>query len=231
MNSHREKLLRKIEASLEQMVLPGLGADHPGSFRGYTFRVDAPLETLLERFKQELEALSGHFHRIDDFDRLGPLILDLLQSYRAQRILAWDDRGLGLPWLRPALVEAGITVEAGDLAADPAARQAMLADLDQIKVGLTGLRGALADTGAVALVSGPGRSRMASLLPPVHIALLTRQHLYPSLPAFLADNPGATRDGSNLVFIAGPSRTGDIEMTLSLGVHGPKDVHVIVLPK
>jgi L-lactate dehydrogenase complex protein LldG len=78
------------------------------------------------------------------------------------------------------------------------------------------------------LISGPGRGRLASLLPPVHIALLPGQKLYPSLPAFLAANPTATKTGSNLVLITGASRTADIEMTLSIGVHGPGEIHVII---
>ncbi|MDX1520370.1 MAG: lactate utilization protein, partial [Anaerolineae bacterium] len=134
------------------------------------------------------------------------------------------------PWLRTALHEAGVEIRPSDLPDDDAGRKAKLANIDDIRVGLTGAHGGLADTGAVALISGPGRSRAASLLPPVHIALLPAGRLYPSLPAFLADHPAATGQGSNLVFIAGPSRTGDIEMTLSLGVHGPGEVHVIITP-
>jgi L-lactate dehydrogenase complex protein LldG len=116
------------------------------------------------------------------------------------------------------------------LAVEAAERKARLSDLDGILVGLTGAQGGLADTGSLALVSGPGRGRLASLLPPVHIALLPMRQLYPSLPAFLAANPTAATAGSNLVFITGPSRTADIELTLSMGVHGPKEIHAIIFP-
>jgi L-lactate dehydrogenase complex protein LldG len=50
------------------------------------------------------------------------------------------------------------------------------------------------------------------------------------MATFLDANPDITKESSNLVFIAGPSRTGDIEMTLTIGVHGPGEVHVIILP-
>ena len=116
------------------------------------------------------------------------------------------------------------------LAADADGRKTNLAAVDDVLVGLSGAQGGLADTGAIAVISGPGRGRLASLLPPVHIAILSKQRLYPALPVFLSNNPNATADGSNLVLIAGPSRTGDIELTLSMGVHGPGETHVIVVP-
>lgn len=230
MTNGRDKLLSKIKTSLRAAVLPGLKTGHPGSFQGYTYPTEAPPEALAAQFQQELEALSGHAYVITDVEEIVPVLLKILQQHSAQRILAWDDQGLNLPWLRPALTGAGITIENGDLAPDEAGRKARWLELDDIQVGLTGAQGGLADTGAVALISGPGRGRAVSLLPPVHIALLPLSCLYPSLPAFLADNPNATAEGSNLVLITGPSRTGDIEMTLTMGVHGPGEVHVVIVP-
>jgi len=128
------------------------------------------------------------------------------------------------------LTEGGITIVDNKISPNSAGRKENLAEMDNVVVGLTGAHGGLADTGAVALISGPGRGRLASLLPPVHITLLSKNKLYPSIPSFLSAHPTATADGSNPVFIAGPSRTGDIEMTLSMGVHGPGEVHVIITP-
>jgi L-lactate dehydrogenase complex protein LldG len=225
----REKFLNRIRQQLRQAVLPAASPEHPGSFQGYTFRADAPVEQLVEDFARELRALSGHVHLVRDQEEVGPVILEILRNHQAERIMAWDDPAPGLPWLSSALREAGITIEESWLAAAPAERKARLAALDGVMVGLTGAQGGLADTGALVLISGPGRGRLASLLPPVHIALLPAQQLYPSLPAFLAAHPDAATAGSNLVFIAGPSRTGDIEMTLSMGVHGPKEIHAVIL--
>jgi L-lactate dehydrogenase complex protein LldG len=50
------------------------------------------------------------------------------------------------------------------------------------------------------------------------------------MAAFFAAHPDAVRESSNLVLITGPSRTGDIELTLTVGVHGPKTVHVVLVP-
>jgi L-lactate dehydrogenase complex protein LldG len=191
---------------------------------------EVPAETLVEAFKRELEALSGHVHLpADDDDGVGQIV-DILDRHQAHRLLAWDESSLGLSGLSSGLARAGIAVERIELARHSPERTTQLAQIDEVTVGLTGAHGGLADTGAIALMSGPGRSRLASLLPPVHIALLPKDRLYASISAFLTANPRATEAGSNLVFIAGPSRSGDIELTLSMGVHGPGEVHVLILP-
>ena len=104
-----------------------------------------------------------------------------------------------------------------------------LTELDDVRVGLTGAVAGLADTGSLVLVSGPGRGRIASLLPPLHIAMLRVSQLHPTYAAFLAAHPQIEDAGSNLVLITGPSRTADIEMTLTRGVHGPGEVHVVLI--
>ncbi len=230
MSTNRETFLNNIKNNLHSALLPQASPEHPGSFQAYSFEPDAPADKLTEQFKQELETLAGHVHILADIEDTAQTILEILAGHQAKQIIAWDDQGLGLPGLRQALVEAGITIKRDTLPPNGGERKSGLAEMDNVVVGLTGADGGLANTGTVALISGPGRGRLASLLPPVHIALLPKNKLYPSLPVFLADHPGATAEGSNLVFIAGPSRTGDIEMTLSMGVHGPGEVHVIITP-
>jgi L-lactate dehydrogenase complex protein LldG len=227
---NREDFLNRLKNSLRQTYLPAATPEHPGSFQAYTYQADAPLAKMAEDFARELRALSGYVYLLQEIGAVLAIILEILRKHQAQRIIAWDDEELGLPWVSGALAEAGITVEINDLPAEADGRKASLARLDGVLAGLTGAHGGLADTGTLALVSGPGRGRLASLLPPVHIALLPLQKLYPSLPAFLAANPGIAAEGSNLVLITGPSRTADIELTLSMGVHGPKEIHVIIFP-
>jgi L-lactate dehydrogenase complex protein LldG len=67
------------------------------------------------------------------------------------------------------------------------------------------------------------------VLPPVHVAIVSRQQLVANLGTLLQARPGLLDEASNIVIIAGPSRTADIEMTLSHGVHGPKHVHVVLV--
>ncbi|MDQ7784977.1 MAG: lactate utilization protein [Desulfomonilaceae bacterium] len=86
--------------------------------------------------------------------------------------------------------------------------------------------GAIAETGSLICTSTGGRAVQANLLPSHHVALVSPEHIYPTLEDFFAacGDPPPT----NITFITGPSRTADIELTLTIGVHGPERVSVIV---
>ncbi|HRQ21907.1 MAG TPA: LUD domain-containing protein [Anaerolineales bacterium] len=90
----------------------------------------------------------------------------------------------------------------------------------QITVGVTKARVGLADTGSILEAD---EELLGSLLPEIHIAVLKSEDIQPSLPDAMP-----LIQNKNAVFITGPSRTADIEMTLTIGVHGPKEVHVFV---
>jgi L-lactate utilization protein LutB len=94
----------------------------------------------------------------------------------------------------------------------------------EILVGVTKAVCGLADTGSVLVTDGKGDPLKASLLPEIHIAVLRSADIYPSLP----DAMYLVKNTSAAVFITGPSRTADIEMTLTIGVHGPKEIHVFL---
>ena len=101
-------------------------------------------------------------------------------------------------------------------------------------LGITGADYAVAETGSVVLLPRRGISRLVSLLPPVHLALVRPQDVVESLDdLFLLRRLEYHRNGgemgSYLNFITGPSRTADIEQTLVEGVHGPKEVHMVLL--
>ncbi len=94
----------------------------------------------------------------------------------------------------------------------------------QILVGVTKASCGLADTGSVLVADGRGNPLEASLLPEIHIAILNTADILPSLPSAMP----LVQDAGAAVFITGPSRTADIEMTLTIGVHGPKEIHVFL---
>jgi L-lactate dehydrogenase complex protein LldG len=85
----------------------------------------------------------------------------------------------------------------------------------------------LADTGSVVLAASPEEPRANSLLPDVHVTLLREDRILPGLEelfaALGAELPSA------LAIVTGPSRSADIEQRLAVGVHGPREVHVVLI--
>jgi len=113
-------------------------------------------------------------------------------------------------------------------------RAARLRALEPAPVCISGADAGIAESGTIVLRSGAGRGRLASLIAPVHIAVLRRARIVRGLGAALAmlqEQHGRDMlvDSSNLTLISGPSRTGDIELTLTLGVHGPREIHVVLI--
>ena len=92
--------------------------------------------------------------------------------------------------------------------------------------GITGVDAALAETGTIVVSSGPGKSRLVSLLPPVHIALVPTSSLTVDLFTWTAARGGAMP--ASVTLISGPSKTADIEQVMAIGVHGPKRLIVIL---
>jgi L-lactate dehydrogenase complex protein LldG len=87
---------------------------------------------------------------------------------------------------------------------------------------------ALADPGSVVLAASPAEPRARSLLPEVHITTVTEDRVLPGLDGLFAAVGGQLP--SNLAIVSGPSRSADIEQILALGVHGPREEHVVILP-
>jgi len=101
--------------------------------------------------------------------------------------------------------------------------------LDDDTAGVTGITAAAADYGAMLADSGHPHQLTLSLLPPHHIAVLRVQDIYPTLAevmdkSFAVENSPRARN-----IICGPSRTADIEQTLTLGAHGPVAVHILII--
>lgn len=98
-------------------------------------------------------------------------------------------------------------------------------------VGITGAFCALAETGTLMMCSGAQTPAAASLLPETHIAVVSRSRIVTGMEdawALLRSDLGSMPRAVN--FISGPSRTADIEQTVTLGAHGPYRVHVLLLP-
>ncbi|MBK9166420.1 MAG: lactate utilization protein [Bryobacterales bacterium] len=95
--------------------------------------------------------------------------------------------------------------------------------------GITAADYALADTGTLVMFSSQEEARLISLLPPVHLALVPRERILTGLDELLTLHPQPMDRSCSMVLITGPSRTADIEQILVRGVHGPGEIHVVVV--
>jgi L-lactate dehydrogenase complex protein LldG len=224
-NDNRYEILTQIRHSLKAARLPDARATLPP----FAPAPRADVAALVSDFMRELEAVGVKAYAPAHTAEAIDLVIRLLHASEAKELLAWADSELPLEGLGAAVRAAGFVPLDAQVPADAAGRRARLAELGRASVGLTGALAGLVDTGSLALLSGPGRPRLASLLPPVHVAILSKRALFPAMADFFAAHPNGVRDASNLVFITGPSRTADIEQTLTLGVHGPREVHVVLV--
>ncbi len=182
---------------------------------------------LLDRFLVELSLAGGTGHRVQCPAQALGALRDLVRAAGVRRAVMWRHPLLARLDVRVALADTG--VECWEVPADvPEGEQLTL--MATADLGITAVDYAVAETGSLVLCSRPGQERLVSLLPPVHVALLPPSALVPSLEALPPllrrdlEGPGGV---SNIVFITGPSRTADIELSLTQGVHGPKTLHVI----
>jgi L-lactate utilization protein LutC len=176
-------------------------------------------DDLAARFTESLIAVKGEVIRADGLDDAWNKLSDLLRDLGARRVVANDEpplNTLDLPARWPDLDWHVVGKTPGDL-------RAFAASAD---VGLSGGAAALAETGSVVVTSGPGRSRLATLLPPVHVALVPTSCLTPDIFTWTAARQG--NPPASMTVISGPSKTADIEQTLAIGVHGPGRFIVIL---
>jgi L-lactate dehydrogenase complex protein LldG len=152
-----------------------------------------------------------------------------LTTGQEKMVLGWDPKAIPLESVREALADMGFEL------VTPAA----LTSIDSrervrhIRFGITSAHAAFAATGTLLLAHGPHSSRSASLLPFRHVALVPLSRLYPNVEAWLAERRERDlleflRVHANIALVSGPSKSADIEMNLTLGVHGPKFLHVIL---
>ncbi len=134
-------------------------------------------------------------------------------------ILSWGLEHIGLPGFAEALATSGIRATQ--------AREA------SARIGVTGVDACLAATGSLVIATGVGKPRVASLLPPVHIAIVRPGQIIADFETWVAlqhrNGPDDFRAQASQVVISGPSRTADIAMQLILGMHGPGELHLVIV--
>jgi L-lactate dehydrogenase complex protein LldG len=102
-------------------------------------------------------------------------------------------------------------------------------EMFQIGAGITSTSGAIAETGAIIVWPTEQEPRLMSLVPPIHIAVLDADRIYNTFCEAIQNQNWPAKMPTNVLLISGPSKTADIELVLAFGVHGPKELVVIIL--
>ncbi len=208
MPTARDAILARLRSAQRTARLPLAGAPAPPPAR-------EPMgpEACLERFFRELDALGVETIRAGSPEEVRRAVAGRVDGLQ---VLSWD--------------AAVLPYEVGEVLGRPVLGDAPREAQAAADVGVTGCDAAIAETGTLVLLSGPGRSRSVSLLPPVHLAVVRRGDVMLGMEEFFRVHGDSRAATASCTFITGPSRTADIELTLTLGVHGPAQVVVVVGP-
>jgi L-lactate utilization protein LutC len=187
-------------------------------------------DALIARFIQETDLLKGKAFAVTGDAEASALILDLLRQHNVDHILAWDYAHIPVAGLGDVLRDANIRVTQPRVHEERSPE--LMAHLGSAGAGVSGVEAAIAMTGTLILSSGEGKGRIPTVLPPIWIAVVALDQLMPRLEDWLASERArgmmTIYERANLAFVTGPSRTGDIEMQLILGVHGPGTEYLII---
>jgi len=187
-------------------------------------------EDLCERLAAEITAVGGEATLVPSVAAAREFVAKLLMEAHARSALCWQHELLERLGLTELLQSRGIaqhTYRSLSAVAETERRPTQLA----CDVGITGVDLAIAETGSLALCSQPGHERTASLLPPFYIAVVERAQIVPDLLDAFAwlQKRGLENLPSNMALVTGPSKSGDIELTLTTGVHGPGRWCVVII--
>jgi L-lactate dehydrogenase complex protein LldG len=218
----REKILADVERSTGVRH----GDDGPGQRNASLARPAwIPSETPWHEAERELDGLSDRFHLARSPQELHRVLMDIVREHDISRAIRWDH-----PLLEDLKIDASLR-ECGVEVAIPSREKEGKVISARAGLGITAADAFVMESGTIVLRSRAGQGRATSLLPPVHLAIVTSDRRL----GRLEDLPGLVRywreeaDGlpRAITLITGHSRTADIELTLVSGVHGPGIVHVV----
>ena len=222
----QQKMLTRIRASLGRTV----GRSEPKRLPVFLMQTSAvDPQSLKVEFESENEKVGGNVAHVNSREDVMAYLQNLLATGDESSVSISDGFLIEELRLREWLLERGTEIVTW---VATTSIEAYKRKLLQCGIGVTCADYALADTGTVVLLSGREHHRLASLLPPVHVCLLPTERIFPNLALLLDHISDASysreRPPHALTCITGPSRTADIEQTITTGVHGPKALHVLL---
>ncbi len=185
---------------------------------------------LCDAMVEQVNAVGGVGKVCEDWPLAREAVAALFDQYSVKSALCWQHAVLDELRLSELLRSHEIALldydSLAELPADQQRTNMLAAD-----IGISSVDYAIAETGTLVVGSRPGQERLASLLPAAHVAIIAENQIVPDLFDVFAklENRPDNALSSNIALITGPSKTGDIELQLTTGVHGPGKWHIIVV--
>ncbi len=194
-----------------------------------------PAGELLERFEAELVVLGCIAYRASSLSMLEGILRPILNQAPASPVVLSRNSLLNQLHVAEMVGRWGLRASPWpDGVPEQAGSAHFREDCFAAQVGITGADFALAETGSLVLTSFTEGSQLASLAPATHVVLYRRSQLRATLDEVLQDlpvsrDPALPSPARSVVFVTGTSRTADIEQILVRGVHGPRELHAILV--
>jgi len=204
MNPARDEILNKLRSAIHQVP------EMPDFDQPIYHSIDLPLELA---FKENLEKVNGFVHLFSSEEELLQALKEFLSSRKKKNIFCNEDeissklKAFGIPFLQSSELPK------------------------EIEVGITGCEFLIAHTGSVMVSSAQKGGRQMFVYTPVHIIVAYKTQLVDYLEKAYSGIHEKYNDDlpSQIAIITGPSRTADIEKTLVLGAHGPRELRVFLV--
>lgn len=234
-NSSRDEILKRIriglrhKAEASEATIPAGEKLARETVKRETLRRHEELkgrkQAVVNRFVEEITNIRGISKVIPSEGEIKEFIGSLIKGRGVRCVAMWES-----DFLRRINLSGFLQSEGLQFASPESGGEMANAD-----IGITEADFAVAETGTIVLMTNKKQPRSVSLIPPIHIAVVNSEVIVEKIyDLFLILENSLPESGSILdltncmTFITGPSRTADIELTLTLGVHGPREVFVLV---
>jgi L-lactate dehydrogenase complex protein LldG len=215
MNSPRENILSRLRAAVPQELVSTHEADTPPT-------LGLSRSDKVAQFKRLMEAMHAEVV-LTDRRNWHIAVQDVVRKRGLNGLLYSPRTPLG------TALEAGWQGDSPPLVGYTQAVEQCRERLFAIDAGITSTKGGLADVGALILWPDADEPRLMSLVPAIHIAVLEAANIHDSLAEAMGRERWAAGMPTNALLISGPSKTADIELVLTFGVHGPKELIVLIV--
>ncbi|HWP92770.1 MAG TPA: lactate utilization protein [Thermodesulfobacteriota bacterium] len=224
--SSREKILTRIRTGLYGSTGVHQQKEITRKSTGISAEPTMEKSILVNQFVEELTKVSGNAKIVESEDAVKDFIMSFVEERGISSFAIWKSELIQRLEIGDDLQSKGLKL------AHPDKKE----EMSNAGIGITEADFAIADTGTIVLIAGEKQPRTVSLIPPIHLAIVKSSlilrninDLFAMLVNLISEKNSTEESTSCLTFITGPSRTADIELNLTLGVHGPRELFVLIL--